>query len=170
MSYQSSFIYPSFIKFPVVDCAPVQGQNGSTTTRAFIFFAKFAEFYYHKIFETRSWWQTECCMDVRSPCGLSITGDIKICQCHMIKRWLWASDITTASGRAPNGTLSVIFTCCSNLMFLASCGCRYIDFQTGHFAGFEQFKVGIHSANFGQVEGEPIRSLLWTVDRSQFSY
>ena len=26
----------------------------STTTRAFIFLAKFAEFYYHKIFETRS--------------------------------------------------------------------------------------------------------------------
>ena len=26
------------------------------------------------------------CMDERSPCGLSITGDIKIYQCHMIKR------------------------------------------------------------------------------------
>ena len=26
----------------------------STTTRAFAFLAKFAEFYYHKIFETRS--------------------------------------------------------------------------------------------------------------------
>ena len=26
----------------------------STTTRAFIFLAKFAEFYYHKIFEARS--------------------------------------------------------------------------------------------------------------------
>ena len=25
------------------------------------------------------------CMDERSPCGLSITGDIKICQCHVIK-------------------------------------------------------------------------------------
>ena len=48
-------------------------------------------------------------------------------------------------------------------MFPAFCGCRYIDFQTGHFAGFEQFKVDIHSANFGQIEGEPISSLLWTV-------
>ena len=26
------------------------------------------------------------CMDERSPCGLSITGDIKIYQCHVIKR------------------------------------------------------------------------------------
>ena len=28
----------------------------STTSRAFVFHAKFAEFYYHKIFETTSWW------------------------------------------------------------------------------------------------------------------
>ena len=27
------------------------------------------------------------CMDERSPCDLSITGDIKIYQCHVIKRW-----------------------------------------------------------------------------------
>ena len=26
------------------------------------------------------------CMDEHSPCGLSITADIKIYQCHMIKR------------------------------------------------------------------------------------
>ena len=26
------------------------------------------------------------CVDGHSPCGLSITGDIKIYQCHMIKR------------------------------------------------------------------------------------
>ena len=26
------------------------------------------------------------CVDEHSPCGLSITGDIKIYQCHMIKR------------------------------------------------------------------------------------
>ena len=25
------------------------------------------------------------CMDERSPCGLSVTGDIKIYQCHVIK-------------------------------------------------------------------------------------
>ena len=28
-----------------------------TTKRAFLFHPKFAEFYYHKIFEIRSWWQ-----------------------------------------------------------------------------------------------------------------
>ena len=33
---------------------------------------------------------------------------------------------------------------------------RYIDFQTGHFADFEQFKVDIHFANFGQVKIDPI--------------
>ena len=26
------------------------------------------------------------CVDERSPCGLSITGDIKIYQCHVMKR------------------------------------------------------------------------------------
>ena len=26
------------------------------------------------------------CVDERSPCGLSVTGDIKIYQCHVIKR------------------------------------------------------------------------------------
>ena len=30
--------------------------SGSTTTRAFVFLAKFVEFYYHKIFEARSQW------------------------------------------------------------------------------------------------------------------
>ena len=41
------------------------------------------------------------CMDERSPCGLSLTGDIKIYQCHMIKRWWyyypqWRSDLSTS--------------------------------------------------------------------------
>ena len=26
------------------------------------------------------------CMDIKSPCGLSITGDIKIYKCHVIKK------------------------------------------------------------------------------------
>ena len=34
---------------------------------------KFAEFYYHKIFETRSRWRLKT---LQSPCGLSITGDV----------------------------------------------------------------------------------------------
>ena len=46
----------------------------------------------------------------------------------------------------------------------------YIDFQTSHFAEFEQFKVDIYFANFGQVKIDPIRSflLLWT-DHSYFT-
>ena len=59
----------------------------STTTRAFAFLAKFAGFYYHKIFEARSRYDgLSVCMDECRPCGLSITGDIKIYQCHVIKR------------------------------------------------------------------------------------
>ena len=42
----------------------------------------------------------------------------------------------------------------------------YIDFQTSHFADFEQFKVDIYIANFGQVKIDSIRSFLLTLDRS----
>ena len=58
----------------------------STTTRAFVFLAKFLKFYYRKIFETRSRWRPSLCMVECSHCGLSITGDIKIYQCYVIKR------------------------------------------------------------------------------------
>ena len=57
--------------------------------------------------------------------------------------WLWTIDITTSRGRVPNGTLLIMFTCCPNLMFLAFWWLEYIDFQTGHFANFEQFKFGM---------------------------
>ena len=43
-------------------------------------------------------------------------------------------------------------------MFLASAWLEiYTDFQTSHFADFEQFKVYIYLANFGQFEIDPIR-------------
>ena len=45
------------IAFDLISFFQVQLQeptSRSTTTRAFNFLAKFAEFYYHKIFETRS--------------------------------------------------------------------------------------------------------------------
>ena len=75
--------------------------------------------------------------------------------------WLWANDITTAWRGVPNGTLSM-FTCCPNLMFPASlCDWRYIDFQTGYFADFEQFKVDIYFGNSGQVTIDPIVSFYW---------
>ena len=54
----------------------------SITTRAFAFLAKFLEFYYYKIFDD----DLSLCVVERSPCGLSITGDIKIYQCHVMKR------------------------------------------------------------------------------------
>ena len=54
--------------------------------RAFVFLGKFAEFYYHKIFEKEADDGLRVCMDKCSPCGISITEDIKFCLCHMIKR------------------------------------------------------------------------------------
>ena len=45
------------IAFALISLFHVQIQepaSRSTTTRAFVFLAKFAEFYYHKIFEARS--------------------------------------------------------------------------------------------------------------------
>ena len=44
------------IAFALISLFHVQIQepaSRSTTTRAFVFLAKFAEFYYHKIFQTR---------------------------------------------------------------------------------------------------------------------
>ena len=39
-----------------------------------------------------------------------------------------------------------------------------IDFQTGHFAEFEQFKVDIHFVDFGQVKIVPNHLLLLPLD------
>ena len=49
-------------------------KSWSSTTRAFIFVAKFAEFHYHKIFETKSVDVdlSTCMMDERSPCGSTL--------------------------------------------------------------------------------------------------
>ena len=138
----------------------------STTTRAFVFLVKFAEFYYHKIFEKKNsmMMMLSLCVDGNSPCscvdgnspcsGLyiwrwdlsmscnqkvmtllpqwrnalwtsikelfllakfdnsshSVIRDKQICQSHVITSW----------SRVPNGTLSMRFTCCPNLIFLAS--------------------------------------------------
>ena len=85
-----------------------------------------------------------------------------------MSRWLWANDIITTWGGVPNGTLSMMFIRCPNLMFLASpwLEWRYINFQTRHFADFEQFKVDIYFTNFGKVKIHPIWSFLLTLDRS----
>ena len=55
----------------------------STTKRAFFFLAKFIITKYLKE-EVND--NLSVCVDECSPCGLSITGDITIYQCHMIKR------------------------------------------------------------------------------------
>ena len=58
--YQKEFLKKKVsgeIAFDLISLFHVQIQepaSRSTTTRAFVFLAKFAEFYYHKIFEERS--------------------------------------------------------------------------------------------------------------------
>ena len=79
------------IAFDLISLFHVQIQeptSRSTTTRAFIFLAKFAEFYYHKIFVKQEYIDDDLsnCVNEHSSCGLAISGDIKINQCHMIKR------------------------------------------------------------------------------------
>ena len=61
---------------------------------AVVFLVKFAEFYYHKMlkmllshsFKQKVDQDLRIYMDERSPCGLYITGRIKIYQYHMVKR------------------------------------------------------------------------------------
>ena len=43
---------------------------------------------------------------------------------------------------------------------------RYIDFQTGHFANFEQFKIYSHFTDFGQFK----IVLIYNLGRSQLFY
>ena len=89
-------------------------KSRSTTSRKYVFLAKFAESYYHKIFETRSWWLLSAHRDVtwskdnhtinpkrQMPYGLlswscfywanlitvaSVTRDKEIDQSHMVMR------------------------------------------------------------------------------------
>ena len=60
------------IAFALISLFHVQIEDSasrSTTTRTFFFLAKFAEFYYHKIFEQVDD-DLSICVDERSPCGL----------------------------------------------------------------------------------------------------
>ena len=83
---------------------------------------------------------------------------------------LWANDITTAWRGVPNETLPIMFTSCPNLMFLASPWLEIYRFSNWSFWYFEQFKVDIHFANFGQVRIDPICFLFLTLDMSQLFY
>ena len=74
------------IAFALISLFPVQIQepaSRSTTTREFVFLAKFMIVKYLKqgVNENLSIF-----VDERSACDLSITGDIKIYQCCVIKR------------------------------------------------------------------------------------
>ena len=65
--------------------------------------------------------------------------------------WLWANDIINAWEGVPNGTLLMMFTCCPNLIFLAS---KWLETEISNwsFCYFEKFKADIHLANFEQVK------------------
>ena len=84
--------------------------------------------------------------------------------------WLWANVITTAWGGVPNGTLSIMFTCCPNLMFLASPLLKIYRFSNWTFCYFEEFKIDIYFTNFGQVKIDHIWSSLLTLDSFQLFY
>ena len=45
-----------------------------------------------------------------------------------------------------------------------------IDFQTGHFGYFEQFKINVHFPDYGQVKIDHICFLLLTLNRSELFY
>ena len=57
----------------------------ATTTKAFLL-QNLLNFIIAKYLKQEADDDLSVCVDERSPCGLSITGDIKIYQFHMIKR------------------------------------------------------------------------------------
>ena len=61
----------------------------------------------------------------------------------------------------------MMFTYCPNFDVSSFSVTGDIDFETGHFASFEQFKIDLYFANSGQVKIDPVRSFLLTLDRSQ---
>ena len=64
--------------------------GSSTTTTAFLFLEKFAEFYYHKIFEAKSRWRLNHLHVWSSPCDFFITGDKKFINVM----WSKGNDVT----------------------------------------------------------------------------
>ena len=66
---------------------------------------------------------------------------------------------TTTWDGVPNAVLLVMFTCYPGLMFLASPWLETYRFSNWPFADFDQFRVNVHFANFGQVKIVPVRSV-----------
>ena len=76
------------IAFDLISLFHVQIQEpkrSSNTTRAFVFLQNFiiTKYLKHELDD-----DLNICMDERSPCDLSVTVDIKIYQCHVIKMML----------------------------------------------------------------------------------
>ena len=87
------------IAFVLITLFHVQIQEAakrSTTTRAVVFHAKFAEFYYHKTFGTWSWWRLlNVSVDERCPLCLSITRDKRF----LNATWLKGTDVSTPTDK-----------------------------------------------------------------------
>ena len=90
--------------------------------------------------------------------GPSVTWDKEIC--HMIMSWCHHYCLKRS-------THSRMFTCCPNLMILASLWLEIHRFSNWSFCYFEQLKVDIHFANIWQARIDPICFLLLTLDRLQ---
>ena len=66
----------------------IQGSTGrSTTMREFVFLENLLNFIITKYLKQEIDDDLSICVDELSPCGLSITGDLKIYQGHVIKKY-----------------------------------------------------------------------------------
>ena len=77
------------ISFELISLFHVQIQESvsrSTITKAFVLLQNLLNFIITKYLKQEADEDLSICMDEYSPCGISITGDIKIYQCHVIKR------------------------------------------------------------------------------------
>ena len=145
-----------------------------TTTRAFVFLVNLLNVIITKYSKEEVDDDFSVCVNERSSCGLSMTGDVKIFQCHVIKMyWLFYPN-----GEVPYELLSRICFSCSNLITVTPLWLELkrfvkvtwlwgddvtnswsrvynfsidINFQTGHFAKYGQFKSDGHFADYGQV-------------------
>ena len=86
--------------------------------------------------------------------------------------WLWGNGASTSWGGVPDTTLWMRFTCCSDLIFLASdiWICRDIRFLNRLFADFEQLEIEGYFAGFGQVKIDITCLFLLTPGRWQLLY
>ena len=83
--------------------------------------------------------------------------------------WLWANDITTIWG-VPNGTLSMMFTCCPNLMFLASLSLEIYRFSNWSFCWLWAVQSWHSFYQLWAHQIDPNCSLVLTLDRPQLFY